>query len=123
MVEYADYAFYMDKFHGNTIPQEDFPSAILRASVFVKYITFGRIENAAIPEEARYAACAAADVMYKDDRARDKNGREKKSENNDGYSVSFVTSVDENTGSVENRAYQAAAKYLSGTGLLYRGLC
>ena len=119
MVEYADYTFYEDKFHGKTIPQEDFPSAILRASVFVKYITFGRIENAAIPEEARYAACAAADVMYKDDRARDKNGREKKSE----YSVSFVTSVDGNTGSVETRAYQAAAQYLSGTGLLYRGIC
>ena len=123
MVEYADYAFYVDKFHGKTIPQEDFPSAILRASVFVKYITFGRIENAAIPEEARYAACAAAEVFYKVHWEWDKNGREKKSENNDGYSVSFVTSIDGNTGSVETRAYQAAAQYLSGTGLLYRGTC
>lgn len=122
MVEYADFEFYTKKFHGSTIPEAAFPSAMLRSSIFIRYITFGRIDETDIPEEAKLAACAVADLMYKDDLAKDKNGREIKSENNDGYSASFVTSVDEKGRSIEARAYQSANQYLAYTGLLYRGI-
>lgn len=122
MVEYADFEFYIKNFHGSTIPEDDFSSAMLRAGIFIRYITFGRIDETNIPEEAKLAACAVADLMYKDDLSRDDAGREKKSENNDGYSVSFVTSVDGKGNSVEAKAYQAAGQYLAHTGLMYRGI-
>ena len=123
MVEYADFEFYTKEFHGSTIPDTAFPSAMLRSSIFIRYITFGRIDETDIPEEAKLAACAVADLMYKDDLSRDKAGREKKSENNDGYSVSYVTSVEGKGNSVESKAYQAAGQYLMNTGLMYRGIC
>ena len=122
MVEYADFEFYIKEFHGSAIHENDFPSAMLRSSIFIRYITFGRIDETDIPEEAKMAACAVADLMYKDDLSRDETGREKKSENNDGYSVSYVTSVDRKGNSVESMAYQAAGQYLAHTGLMYRGI-
>lgn len=122
MVEYADFEFYIKNFHGSTIPENDFSSAMLRAGIFIRYITFGRIDETNIPEEAKLAACAVADLMYKDDLSRDKAGREKKSENNDGYSVSYVTSVEGKGNSVESKTYQAAGQYLAHTGLMYRGI-
>ena len=79
MVEYADFEFYTKEFHGSTIPDTVFPSAMLRSSIFIRYITFDRIDETDIPEEAKLAACAVADLMYKDDQARDETGREKKS--------------------------------------------
>ena len=122
MVEYADFEFYTKNFPGSTIQEAAFPSAMLRAGIFIRYITFGRIDETNIPEEAKLAACAVADLMYKDNLAKDKYGREMKSENNDGYSVDFVTSADEKGRSIEARAYQSASQYLAHTGLLYRGI-
>lgn len=123
MIEYADRGFYENTFHGEIIPENAFPGMILKASIFVKFITFSRVdEMEEIPEEVRLAACAVADVMYQDIKARDDAGREIASENNDGYSVSFVTSKDEKTGSVEHRCKKVASQYLAHTGLLYRGI-
>lgn len=123
MMEYADRGFYENTFHGEIIPENAFSGMILKASIFVKYITFGRVdEKAEIPEEVRFAACAVADVMYQDIKARDREGREIASENNDGYSVSFVTSRDEKNGSVEQRCKKVASPYLAHTGLMYRGI-
>lgn len=74
-----------------------------------------------IPEEVSLATCAIADVMYQDGMRKDDAGREIASENNDGYSVSFVTSQSKTTGTVEHRCKKAAYPYLAHTGLLYRG--
>lgn len=121
MVEYADYEFYTKEFHGSTIPEAVFPSVILRASIFVKYITTGKIEDIEIPEEARMAACAVAEVMY---RADAEGQQEKKSETVGNVSVSYVT--EQQDGQVRETAmakkqYAAAYPYLIHTGLLYRG--
>lgn len=121
MVEYADYTFYKEQFHGSVIPEAAFPSAILRASIFVKYITTGKIEDIEIPEEARMAACAVAEVMY---RADAEGQQEKKSETVGNVSVSYVT--EQQDGQVRETAmakkqYAAAYPYLIHTGLLYRG--
>lgn len=121
MVEYADYEFYTKEFHGNTIPEVAFPSVILRASIFVKYVTTGKIEDIEIPEEARMAACAVAEVMY---RADAEGQQEKKSETVGNVSVSYVT--EQQDGQVRETAmakkqYAAAYPYLIHTGLLYRG--
>lgn len=122
MIEYADRGFYENTFHGEIIPEKAFPGMILKASIFVKFLTFSRVdEMEEIPEEVQLAACAVADVMYQDIKARDDAGREIASENNDGYSVSFVTSQSKTTATVEYRCKKAAYPYLAHTGLLYRG--
>lgn len=121
MVEYADYKFYQEQFHGSTIPEVAFSSAILRASIYIKYITFGRIEDTEIMEEARLAACAVAEVMY---RADAEGQQEKKSETVGNVSVSYVT--EQQDGQIRETAmakkqYAAAYPFLVHTGLLYRG--
>ena len=109
MVEYADRDFYENTFHGEIIPEKAFPSMILKASIFVKFLTFSRVDDMTeIPEEVSLATCAIADVMYQDGMRKDDAGREIASENNDGYSV-------------EHRCKKAAYPYLAHTGLLYRG--
>ncbi len=122
MVEYADRDFYENTFHGEIIPEKAFHSMILKASIFVKFLTFSRVDDMTeIPEEVSLATCAIADVMYQDGMRKDDAGREIASENNDGYSVSFVTSQSKTTGTVEHRCKKAAYPYLAHTGLLYRG--
>ena len=122
MVEYADYTFYTDTFHGSTIPEAAFSSVILRASVYVKYITFGRIEDTEIPEEVRLAACAVSEVMYKADAEGEQ--KEKKSETVGNVSVSYVTEQQDGQtreAVAAKKQYAAAYPYLIHTGLLYRG--
>ena len=122
MVEYADRDFYENIFHGEIIPEKAFPGMVLKASIFVKFITFSRVdEMTEILEEVSLATCAVADVMYQDVMRKDDAGREVVNENNDGYSVSFVTSESKTTGTVEHRCKKAAYPYLAHTGLLYRG--
>ena len=122
MVEYADYTFYTDTFHGSTIPEAAFSSVILRASVYVKYITFGRIEDTEIPEEVRLAACAVSEVMYKADAEGEQ--KEKKSETVGNVSVSYVTEQQDGQtreAAAAKKQYAVAYPYLIHTGLLYRG--
>lgn len=123
MVEYADYKFYQEQFHGSTIPEAAFSSVILRASIYIKYITFGRIEDTEIPEAVRLAACAVSEVFHADDEMKaGTGGLEIKSENNDGYSVNYVTDgPDGKPITAEKKAYKSAYPYLVHTGLMYRG--
>ena len=112
MVEYADYTFYKEQFNGSTIPEAAFSSVILRASIYIKYITFGRIDD----------ACAVAEVMYKSDAAGQQ--KEKKSETVGNVSVSYVTEQQDGQtreAAAAKKQYAVAYPYLIHTGLLYRG--
>lgn len=123
MMEYADYGFYHEKFYGDTIPMSVFPNVMLRASAYVRYLTSGKADSMEmVPEEVKYAACAAAEVLYQDDVSRDETGREKKSEENDGYSVSYVTGADTGWATLERKICNVVYPYLMHTGLLYRGV-
>ena len=84
MVEYADYTFYKEQFNGSTIPEAAFSSVILRASIYLKYITFGRIDDTEIPEEVRLAVCAVSEVMYK---AEPRESRKRRSLRRSGMSL------------------------------------
>lgn len=122
MVEYADYKFYAETFQGSTIPEAAFSNVILRASIYIKYITSGRIEDAEIPEEAQMAACAVAEVMYQADAAGQQ--KEKKSETVGNVSVSYVTEQQDGQtreAAAAKKQYAVAYPYLIHTGLLYRG--
>lgn len=129
MVEYADYAFYVETAHGNKIPETEFPRAALKASIFIKYMTVGRVSDSFesdypdYVEDIKLATCAAADVFYEAEvRRQEHGGREALSENTDGYSVTFAD-VETKSGSYEERRAAAEIRpYLVDTGLLYRGV-
>ena len=120
---YAEYTFYSDTYLGDIIPDETaFKRAERDAELKLDYFTFDRIDQA--DDKIRLAVCKMADILYtQEQRQKQYQGREVASENNDGYSVSYVTSVEGKGNSVESKAYQAAGQYLMNTGLMYRGIC
>lgn len=95
---------------------------ITRASTYIKAITFSRVDENNIPEEVKAAACAVAEVIYK---AESSTEGEKKSENTDGYSVTYVT--EQTDGEIKEvilrkKQYAAAYPHLVLTGLLKQGV-
>lgn len=121
MFPYADYEFYTTKAKGK-LEKEVFGSEVLGASFFLRHLTLGR-SDCIQPEVLAYAACAIAD-MYAVEKKKMISGEGRmKSENNDGYSVSFVTELKDGESMEEmiaRKAGRIARQYLSGTGLLSR---
>jgi len=107
---YADYTFYKQDFYGSVIPDEfSFNSHIMRADAFLNRLTFGKIIE--ISDEVKCAACAVAEVYYN---CGSRAGIS--SENNDGYSVSYIT----DEAALGKQLYDAAKLFLP-SGLLYSG--
>lgn len=120
----VDYGYYRDSFGGLVVTQEDFPRYVKRAGAYIRYLTAGRSDSSGM-DAVKDAVCAVCDV-YALDAAQTQadGGREKASENNDGYSVSYVTeglAGQTHEEVVRKKAYQAVYPYLAFTGLLYRG--
>lgn len=67
---YTDFEFYATIYHGNVVPEADFPRIADRASDFLDVITFDRLIDG-LPDDERAktkvqkAVCAVADEMYK----------------------------------------------------------
>jgi len=120
-----DYGYYRDDFGGRVISAEDFPPLARKAEAYIQYLTGGKSADCQMGA-VMDAVCAVCEV-YAADKAKIQvqgDAREVASENNDGYSVSYVTEgqagqVHEET--LREKAYQAAYPYLAFTGLLYRG--
>lgn len=122
MKKYADYTFYTNEYHGK-ITDEQFEAAIVPASAYIKRATLGRSEGSDC-EELKYAACAVCDAYASVYLSSDETGgKAVKSENTDGYSVSYALEAPEGT-STENlfmtKASQRMKMYLAGTDLLSR---
>lgn len=118
---YADYSFYKDEYHGR-MDEADFKRYILTASQYIRYLTRGRADEYE-GDELKYAACESADVLYSASQSISEAG-EKKSENTDGYSVSYVTQGKdgETREELSNRKMSGVIrKWLLPTGLLYAG--
>lgn len=121
---YADYEFYVTEYRGNEEKIENFERAIIHASQYIRHVTLGRSDNYN-GEELKYASCALADAYlsaYKLSGETNSTGQ-KKSENTDGYSVSYVTQAIDGESSEElfkRKAYPIARQWLLGTGLLSR---
>lgn len=111
MIE-ADYTFYRLTY-GGTLAEEDFTRLRTRARVEIENITFGRSNGATDPdtvERVKLAECAVIDEL-----TRTENGVVV-SASNDGYSETYQV-----TRNARQRLYDAAARYLALTGLLYCG--
>ena len=121
---YVDYNYYHETFGGSKITEAAFPSWEKRAEAVLHRITFNRILKRpeliteAILDNIRMAICAMSETDFRES----KKTPGVKSENTDGYSVSYG-----DTGSANGEAgrihemYQSAMTYLHDTGLLFKG--
>ena len=123
MKGYADYNFYESVYHGD-MDETDFSRNILSASQYIRYLTHG-LSDEYEGDELKYAACEAADILYASYQKEAGGTGEKKSENTDGYSVSYVTQARDGETSEElanRKMFGAIRKWLLPTGLLHAGV-
>ena len=134
---YTTYDFYKDKYYGDSISSESlFSKWNERASDKLDFLTNGNITDEATEEHGeriQKATCALADLLYmidyKTTHANDANAGNVKSMSSGGQSISFgsnETLVDKvlNDKTAQNRlCYDTICEYLTGTGLLYAGVC
>lgn len=121
----VSYGYYRDDHGGTAVSEEDFPPLVRKAEAYIQYLTGGRAADSQL-DAVKDAVCAVCDVYAAEEEKvkAQKDTREIASEDNDGYSVSYVTEgqagqTHEET--LRQKAYQAAYPYLALTGLLYRG--
>lgn len=127
---YADYSFYAERISGS-LNESDFEKQIVPASFFLRRMTMNKSDGVLTEAQdvsLRYAACYIAEMRASafaevTDDAGNVHGGIKTSENNDGYSVSWASSIQSGETLEENinrRSAQIARQYLAGTGLLAR---
>lgn len=109
---YADYGFYRDHYLGQVIPEPAFDALSLKATYFINMVTFHRIDPENIPDQAKMAVCAAAEVILKHEESGGKS-----SESVGKLSITYDTRKTE-----EKKMYAAIQPYLANTGLLYCGV-
>lgn len=117
---YADYAYYKD-FFGGTLTEEEFNLSARKAERFLKYVIMGEISE--VTEQVKNAVCAAAEAVAEIRSSVANIPQGIKSENTDGYSVTYKDYNADELAEREQRAmYNAIKQELSGTGLLYQGV-
>lgn len=121
MFPYADYKFYKENV-SRKLDERTFQEEISKASYFLQYITLGKSDKSDV-DNLKYAACAIAE-MYAEEKAQYNTGASRiKSENTDGYSVTYATGLKDGEvleDLLARKANQIARKYLATTGLLSR---
>lgn len=129
MIYYADYQYYVESYHGTSVPESDFDQVMRDASAFIREITADRVCIDSVPDDVKDAACAVSDVIQAErdriSKSGSGDGREVKSETTDGYSVSYVTEGKDGQSRddvLRYKKYLAARPYLLHTGLLYLGV-
>lgn len=53
MLQYADYRYYAESYHGTTITEDSFPTAMRDASAFIREITVNRVDPDAVPDDVK----------------------------------------------------------------------
>lgn len=113
----VDYEFYTQVYKGK-MEQADFERLSVKASAYLDYVTFERINDTLpdnIQQKAKLAMCEVVDTYLLNEQ-----GGGIASESNDGISVTYLSGNSAKTDT--QRLYSAASLYLGGTGLLYRGV-
>lgn len=121
-MQYCTYQFYQEEYGGTSITSEaGFKHNEVKARALIDRITFGRLKKAGfktvddVPEEVRYAVCAAAEYSSQ---AEASGGRTVASETTGKHSVSYGDA----DLSVEAGMMRCAMQFLSGSLWTYRGV-
>lgn len=124
---YADYAYYSDKYGGDSIPESDFSTLALRSSEYINATTFGRLENG-VPEEfadnVSRCCCEIAENIHRVGSMRTSGNGAVTSEKIGGYSVNYQSTAEQISAfsSLDGLFSDIIRRYLSRTGLIYRGV-
>lgn len=122
---YVDFEYYSNEYGGDS-NEAVFKKAERWSEGYIRSLTSAR--GNIFQEErtdVKNAVCAVADDYAAWLELRKSGEGNVKSENNDGYSVSYVTEkLDGETDEelLERKAYRTARRYLLPTGWLYRGM-
>lgn len=121
---YADYEYYISAYKGN-LAEEEFEKSIMKASAYVRRVTFGHADDNMEMEEVKLATCSVCELLANDEKVRSKHlGRVVTSENTDGYSVSYESGGNGGTADelLSRKISDTLELYLMPTGLLYMGV-
>ena len=132
---YADYDYYANDYFGRAIKAENFPRLALHASQYIDYITQGRARDSMEP--VKMCCCALAEqyqaietaqaLAHKSLAAGAGDGAEVQSETVGSWSRSYRSGGDSAQSAVQaaeaarSVLLDTARRYLTNTGLLYRG--
>ena len=110
MKRLADFDYYVSEYGGTELDSGSFKQLSLRASALVNSYTFGRAEASEL-DAVKDAVCAVAEVIH-----RHEKNKNIKSENNDGYSVTYS----EQECKLSDDIYNTVMTHLQHTGLTRR---
>lgn len=122
-IQSIEYVYYANEYGGEAIPEELFKRVMQKAEMYLNAFTFDRLKNESYDNVVKNCLCDMAETIYKVERQSDE--KVKKSENIDGYSVSYVTEIADGQDVHEvlrKKLYGIAECYLMNTGLLYLGV-
>lgn len=117
---------YIEILGTDNVPN-DFDNLNIKASNYINYKTFGRIDTNNIPEEVRYVTCLIIDLINEENTKLNEIGN-LKSQNIEGWSESYST-PEEIKKDYEDKKYSTLKQYLwdvigtDGNPLLYSGVC
>lgn len=118
---YADFKYYTSSFSGTLIPEGAFPQISKKVSRYLDYITMNRIDE--VTDKIKNAVCAGAEALYELHKSYENIPKGIKSENTDGYSVTYSEfDINQFIKQEKSVMYNAFVQELSGTGLLYQGV-
>ena len=129
---YADYEYYKEKFgclSPYELDEQKYNALTIQADAYIDELTMNRLKSLdEIPECVKNAYCAVIDIMAEAQSAKKRiaDGQgdiasEKTGEESVSYSYSRLTKTAGASVSLDNRITNTICRYLSGTGLLYRG--
>lgn len=117
----TDYEFYTMQFNGIVIPTEQaFKATVIKATAYVDTLVTNKtaLQYGENEKKYRYAVCAVADEIYKQ---AENDKQQKVSETVGDRSVSYINKS-KSDAEFSNAKYNAAADFLTGSGLMYRGI-
>lgn len=133
--KFAEYSDYKSEYEGIIIPKESFNSFAMKASSKVNYFTFNRIDIENIEDDILvkviFATCEVAELLYEQNQLRQKLYDDKSTIASETVGPRSVTYVNKsnlqsqrilNDEELDNTSYNICLKYLSRTGLMYRGI-
>ena len=118
----VDFNFYQGTYGGTMIPDADaLKQPLNKANAYLAQVMHREPQDSDQEKAVKLCLCEVSDLLYQDIQVKKEHrGREVKSENTDGYSVSYTTSVDGH--GIDFDVYATIRRYLSPTGLLYAGV-